>query len=144
MPSAQHSDLISETQFWRIVLNPNQFYLGRSVVLLKRPCGELSQVTEPEWRELREIIVQMESAGKKAFGATMLNWSCLMNLAYQNSPPDPQVHWHFLPRYSNSVTFAGLTFTDESFGKRNIDGKRTVPTDVLVEIRNAIKNELHF
>jgi diadenosine tetraphosphate (Ap4A) HIT family hydrolase len=96
----------------------DQTYLGRSVVVLKREnCGDLAELTKEEMLDFLELVGRLENAFRKAFNATMFNWSCLMNLAYQNVPPDPHVHWHFRPRYDHTVTFFGLDFIDPNFGK---------------------------
>lgn len=96
---------------------PDQTYFGRCVVVLKRKCGDLADVTNEEMIDLLENVVRkLESAFRKAFGATMFNWACLMNNAYQEKPPDPQVHWHLRPRYDRIVEFEGETFVDSDFG----------------------------
>lgn len=91
------------------MLLSDQTYLGRSVVTLKRrDCGDLAKLTEDEILDFLDLVGKLENAFRKAFNATMFNWTCLMNLAYQNTPPDPHVHWHFRPRYDHKVSFAGL------------------------------------
>ena len=59
-----------ETDFWDIKLLENQYYLGRSVVLLKRDCEELSGLTDEEFMDLFEIIKRLESSMKNIFGVT--------------------------------------------------------------------------
>lgn len=69
----------------------------------------------------------------------MFNWSCLMNFAYRNDPPDPQVHWHFRPRYKHPVDFAGEKFEDRAFGSHYERGtKRKVSDIVAKKIAQAI------
>ena len=89
---------IYDTSYWNVVLNPNQTYFGRSVVVLKRACGDLAAITEEELLDFFVIVKRMETLFRSTFDATMFNWSCLMNDAYQKTPPNPQVHWHCLPR----------------------------------------------
>jgi len=108
---------ILETDYWVVVLADDQAYLGRCYVTLKRHCGDLAELSKEEWNDLHILISRLESSVKKAFGATLFNWTCLMNLAYQNKPYNPHVHWHFRPRYERPVEFAGLTFNDPEFGK---------------------------
>ena len=108
---------VFETSFWKVFLADDQAYLGRCYVTLKRHAGDLSKLTQDEWDDLLEVIIKLESSVKKAFGATLFNWTCLMNLAYQNNPPNPHIHWHFRPRYSHPVRFAKLTFEDPEFGQ---------------------------
>jgi diadenosine tetraphosphate (Ap4A) HIT family hydrolase len=110
------NELIFETNFWKVILADDQAYLGRSYVTLKRHCGSLSELSQSEWDDFYIIVSKLESAVKKAFGASLFNWSCLMNLAYQNTPPNPHVHWHFKPRYKTPIDLDGEIFTDEEFG----------------------------
>ncbi len=109
-------DFIFETKHWEVYLNLDQYYLGRSVVVAKRDVKNLSDLKEDEWLDFSILVKKFESALKKAFDATMFNWTCLINNAYQNNPPDPQVHWHFRPRYNKTHRFMGIEFNDMEFG----------------------------
>ena len=117
---------IFESKYWEVVLNPNQTYLGRSVLLLKRQCGDLAEITRDEILDFFDLVKKMESMFREVFGATMFNWSCLMNNAYQEKPSHPQVHWHFIPRYDHPVEFAGKTFRDPNFSHRSISEKTAI------------------
>lgn len=106
-----------ETNFWKVILMPDQTYLGYCVVsLLRRDCGDLADLNSEEIADFFKLAKKLEDAFRQAFNATMFNWACLMNFAYQNNPPDPHVHWHFRPRYNHVVKFAGLEFVDPNFG----------------------------
>ena len=89
------------------------------------------------------VVKKLEAALKKSFDATMFNWSCLMNNAYQNDPPDPQVHWHFRPRYNHKVDFEGEIFEDKDFGHhyaRNTDRKisEELSKKLILKIRASL------
>ena len=137
--------VVLETKFWKAILINEQAYLGRCVVLLKRDCANLSSLTSGEWQDFHEnIIKRLESALKNAFGATMFNWSCLMNNAYQEENPKPYVHFHFRPRYKDRVIFKGEEFLDSEFGYHyNPKGKHIVSTKTLKEIFEKIKRCLN-
>jgi diadenosine tetraphosphate (Ap4A) HIT family hydrolase len=105
-----------DTQYWVGYIAPDQRYLGRMVVVLKRPCPELSKITFDEMADFHQVVVLLENVGKRMLGATMFNWTCLMNNAYQEVDPQPQVHWHFRPRYSQGAFFKGTRFADPNFG----------------------------
>jgi diadenosine tetraphosphate (Ap4A) HIT family hydrolase len=141
--------IIYETKYWKVFLNQSdQYCLGRSVVLLKRSCKLLSGITKEEIINLLEIIKKLENALTKSFGATMFNWTCLMNdsykrIKYREKKDDPQVHLHFRPRYKNKIKFAGEVFIDEEFArhyKRKSD--KQVSDKVLKKIVEKIKGEL--
>lgn len=136
-------NFIFQTEHWNVYLNPDQYYLGRSVVVAKRNVGSMSELKEDEWRDFAKLVKGFESAFKKAFGATMFNWTCLMNDAYKNNPPNPQVHWHFRPRYKNPVKFEGVKFEDKEFGNHYARGTNfEVPEKIFLKIIEKIKENL--
>jgi diadenosine tetraphosphate (Ap4A) HIT family hydrolase len=81
----------------------------------------------------------MENALRRAFNATMFNLSCYMNLSYQESPPDPHIHWWIVPRYDHPVSIAAMTFEDPRFGNPY---DHAVWLDVSDEIRLQIVERL--
>jgi len=105
-----------ETGHWRAVLAPNQSLVGTCVIHLKRHAGDLADLTPEEMLELLELIRKHEWVLEKALEATMFNWSCYMNHAYRNEPPDPHVHWWAVPRYIHVVKIEDWTFNDPDFG----------------------------
>lgn len=136
--------IILETEHWKVELNTyDQTYLGRSFVSAKRDVGTMSDLTNEEWLDFAAVVKKLEAACKSSFGATMFNWTCLMNLAYQNDPPDPHVHWHFRPRYKAAVKFASETFEDIDFGQHYARGtERRVGDEQAREIVAAIQKYL--
>jgi len=141
--SSQDGDFIYETKYFRVFLADEQSYLGRCVIALKRHCETLSDLNEEEWLDFAKLVKHLESALKKAFDATMFNWTCLMNDAYKSSKPNPHAHGHFRPRYNHKVKFAGLVFEDTEFGY-HYDRTRTleVSDEVKKKIIQKIKDNL--
>lgn len=84
--------IIFETPYWFIKLMPKQLYLGRCVIVLKRKCGNLAGLNQEEVIDFSEVVKKLEGTLRKTFQATMFNWTCLMNDAYKEAPPNPQVH----------------------------------------------------
>lgn len=82
-------DQIYETRYWAVSLAADQGYLGRCYITLKRHCGDMAELEKTEWSDFAGLVKRLEDALRKAFGAAMFNWSCLMNDAYQNQPPNP-------------------------------------------------------
>ncbi|MDP3741903.1 MAG: HIT family protein [Candidatus Micrarchaeota archaeon] len=107
---------------------------------MNRHAGSIPELSQEEWADLFEIMKKFENAAKKAFGATSINWTCLMNHAYKLKPYNPHVHWHPRPRYAQPIEFSGETFTDEKFGRHYeaIDANRKLSD----EFRKAIESEL--
>jgi len=138
-------DVIFQTKYWQVNLGHNQGYLGYSVAMLKRHCPNLSELTTEEWLDFSQLVKKTENLFIKTFGASLLNWSCLMNGAYESKPANPHVHWHIYPRYERDVRFAEITFTDPEFGdhyfshtQRNIN----LPEEILQKIVKALKDNL--
>ena len=137
------NELIFETKFWKVNLASDQAYLGRCYVTLKRHCGNLAELESSEWTNFVEIVKKLESALKKSFDATMFNWTCLMNNAYQNDPPNPHVHWHFRARYNHKIEFAGGVFEDSEFGHHyNRERKQEVSNNIKKKIVDKIRENL--
>ena len=135
--------LLNETRYWRICLAPNQSLLGTCVIHLKRHTGDLANLTDEELLEFLQVVRNVEASITSAFGATMFNWSCYMNHAYRESPPDPHIHWWAVPRYSHTVGFHDLHFEDPHFGNP-YDHYRVmdIPKKIRLEIATYIKTNL--
>jgi diadenosine tetraphosphate (Ap4A) HIT family hydrolase len=135
--------VIYETKYWEVKLSPDQAYLGRCTVKIKRDVSTLSELRKEEWLDFADIVIKMENALKKTFNATMFNWTCLMNNAYLQKSYKPIVHWHFRPRYTKKVKFLGNTFEDKEFGK-HYDRKRKeiVSSELLSKIAEEIKKNI--
>lgn len=143
--SSKDNNFIYETKYWIIFLAKDQSYLGRCVVVLKRHCGDLAELKDEEWLDFKEIVKKLELALKKSFNATMFNWTCLMNNAYQNKQPNPHVHWHFRPRYNHKVKFEGTTFEDPDFGHHyDRARKQNVSNDIKRKIIEKIRQSIQI
>jgi diadenosine tetraphosphate (Ap4A) HIT family hydrolase len=134
---------ILRTKYWNVGLGQNQAYFGRAYVTLLKHKGSLSELSSEEWQDFEVLVKKLETAYHKAFGADPLNWSCLMNNAYQEKPYSPHVHWHLMPRYEKSVQIGGLTFEDEEFGHMFAPFKERIVDDrVVEEIAEKLKSYL--
>lgn len=132
--------LLFETDHYRVFLNEDdQYYLGRSVALLKRDAPTLSNITPEEWVDLGLVIRIYENALKKTFNTTNFNWSCTLNTAYRSETPDPQVYWHVRPRYRNTIKFKDRIFKDNLFSKHYQTRTKLLLTKNFCE---AIANEI--
>ncbi|WP_414470488.1 HIT family protein [Methanobacterium sp. ACI-7] len=137
-----YGNIIYETEYWQIYLAPSQRYFGTCVVVLKRHCSDLKGLKSREWDDFKEIIDKLEITIKKTFNPTLFNWSCFMNSAYREHSPNPEVHWHFIPRYDYKFDFEGLEFEDPDFGYIPRPIERKVPKRVMEKIMQMIKENL--
>jgi diadenosine tetraphosphate (Ap4A) HIT family hydrolase len=142
-PENQEYLFIHESRFWRVVLAPNQILVGRCAIQLKRHCGDLAEINPEEAMDWLHIVVKMETALRKSFEATLFNWSCLMNLSYQENPPDPHIHWWVVPRYNHPVKIANLVFEDPQFGNPYDHSLRLdVPRDLRQQLVEKIQRSI--
>lgn len=107
--------LVHKTERWLVYTHQQQGYLGRCVVTARRSLTSLSDMTDEDWLDFAALTKDYESKIKDVFGATMFNWTCMMNNAYKGGE-EPHVHWHVRPRYSKDVSFQNTIFSDPQFG----------------------------
>ena len=143
--SEKPNNFISETKHWEVYLNPDQYYLGRCVIVAKRDVPEMSLLTKDEWLDFAKLSRKIEVGFKKIFEATMFNWTCLMNNAYKDKNPHPEVHWHLRPRYAKSVSFAGQKFEDVEFGHHYKNGTESPVTsqiekEIILKIKEILES----
>lgn len=121
-PDPQEADMrIHEGEFWRVALRDNQAFLGTSFITLKDHKESLEQLSAEEDREFVEIRNRLIGALGMSFKPDVVNLSCLMNLAFNSNgdpefEPQPHVHWHFKPRYSEPRQIGDEVFSDPEFG----------------------------
>ena len=137
-----YGELIHETDCWKIFLAPSQRYLGTCVVVLKRQCKNLAELETCEWTDFADTVQKLEGSLDEAFKPTLYNWSCFKNASFRNENPNPEVHWHFIPRYKTKVEFAGIAFEDPDFGYIPQPIEERVSDDVMAKIRAEILKNL--
>jgi diadenosine tetraphosphate (Ap4A) HIT family hydrolase len=133
-----YGDVLFETSYWIIYLAPSQRYLGTCVVALKRHCKDLSQVEKNEWVDFGIIVQKLELALQKTFKPTLYNWSCFKNSTFRTKKPNPEIHWHFIPRYQDEVDFEGVKFRDQDFGYIPQPIKQEISLKLREKLVNAI------
>ena len=131
------------TDHWRCVLNGrDQRYPGRCIVVARRHVASVPELDEEEWSELRDVMRRVESAGRRAFGADVANWGCLMNHAFQEDEARPHVHWHYRPRFRAPVEVAGLRFEDDAFGRHYEREYRVLDDEALEQIVERLRSSV--
>ena len=99
---------------WEVVFGEwSQEFIGYSIISCNKES--LSDLTNDDWLELGVLEKELERVCQKLFGATMFNFSCLMNNAYRDNEK-PHVHFHFIPRYKNAVNLFNKKYIDKHFG----------------------------
>lgn len=137
-----YGKLIWGTDLWEIYLAPSQRYLGTCVVSLKRHCHDLSQVKDKEWVDFAIVVRKLEKSLEQSFHPTLYNWSCFKNSVFRSENPNPEIHWHFIPRYKDPVEFEGIIFKDPDFGYIPLPLKKDIEEEIMGKIAIKIKNHL--
>lgn len=132
---------IKSYQYWDVYLHENQCYLGRVFVLLKNKdvngMEDFLAIDGEIRKEFFLIGKQIKEALKTLFKPDKMNYAALSNVS-------EKVHVHFIPRYKQTRTCAGITFNDSRFGKNYApyDRSFSVEEQVLITIRDKIKDQL--
>lgn len=85
--------LIKEFDNWAWTLRPAQLAIPSTVISLKRPAENLSDLTENETQELSQVFKFLETQLKNNFSFEKINYLALMMV-------DFHVHFHVITRYS--------------------------------------------
>jgi diadenosine tetraphosphate (Ap4A) HIT family hydrolase len=101
--------VVAEGDTWTIAVNRNQDLLGKTMVVLRRPCTAVVDLTPEEWASLHKEIQRVVAALSEMFYPDQFNLAFLMN-------QDAQVHLHVIPRYTGSRSWNGRSFTDAHWG----------------------------
>lgn len=102
--------IVHETPFWTWSLFPNQSYLGRVQMTLRRQChGSLADITDDEWLDLRASLRSYEDLMAGLFQPDRFNYVQLGNVW-------PHVHVHAIPRYATPRDWNAINFTDTRWG----------------------------
>jgi len=100
--------LVKEYKHWVALLRPEQVTIGSLVLAAKSEATRLGQLSDEEWGEFAKVSKEMEALLAKVFDAEKFNYLALMM-------KDPNVHFHFIPRYSKSVNINGKDYTDRDW-----------------------------
>lgn len=127
---------IKEYKYWIVDLAINQRYLGKCIIRLRRHLEDFFDINEEELKEFFVITKRLRNVIKEIFGADMFNYATLGNVVRH-------VHLHFIPRYSKSTTFLGVTFEDENWGDNYWPHRDfQIPKKVQLAIRDKIRERL--
>ena len=107
------------------------------------PRIALPDITEEEQLDFFVLIKKLESFYKEKIGATMFNYSCLMNNAYRDNET-PHVHYHFRPRYKNPISILGQEFADPNFGEHYLSSSLDNNGDIIIsnDVRDYIRTQM--
>ena len=99
---------IAESEYWTLVLNHNQRFLGACFWVLRRHIESVVELTAEEWADLHPQIIRTTRVLVQHFKPDHFN-----NVFLQNQ--DRHVHMHIFPRYAQPHIFAGNLFEDADY-----------------------------
>lgn len=131
----EKQNLVKEYNYWKLLVKEEPNKLGRLVAILKREAFPLQNITSEEMAEYSTIVKEVEPALEKAFGAYLVQH---MHLAFV----DKQIHFHIIPRYKETIEFAGINWTDDQNPNPLVQSKVECSRDVLDKTISKLKEFL--
>ena len=107
----QETDFIKEYNNWFLILNHEQGFLGRCILILKSHQTDEMDITDEEAQEKHTIYRLWRAAIAKSFNPDKINQAQLGNEEHVHKG---HLHWHFVPRYRRPIYFAGIEFQSDS------------------------------
>ena len=97
--------LIKEYDYWVVLLRPTQVTFSSLVIVCKEDAESISSISSLANSEFHIVVNDVEQVLKKIFKYDKINYLALMMV-------DKHVHFHVLPRYSESILFNGIRYSD--------------------------------
>ena len=96
---------VTEFEHWIVLLRPAQVTLGSLVLASKSDATAFADLPFEAFAELAGAVRAVETALTQFVRYERLNYLMLMMV-------DPNVHFHIIPRYSESRSWNGIQFVD--------------------------------
>ena len=119
---------IKEFRYWILMVRPVPVTIGSCVILLKRECTSLSDVTKEEMAEFPDVCQFFERACTTLYGAVKFNY-------HADMMKDAFVHFKAIPRYDKVVIRHGMEFVDVDFPLTESLTKHKMSEEVLQNIK---------
>ncbi len=131
----QEDLFIKEFSYWLLLLRPVPVTIGSCVILLKRKCCSLSEITKEEMAEFPEVCHYFENSCKSLYGAVKFNY-------HANMMKEDFVHFHAIPRYNKIVKKHGIDWVDHDWPLAEKMTKLEVEKDILKKVKqDFLENE---
>ena len=127
--------LIKEFEHWLVLLRPAQVTLGSLVLAAKDDATAYANLPRGAFDEQADAVAAIETGLAQFVGYERINYLMLMMV-------DPNVHFHVIPRYSQTRLWKGIDFADAGWpGPPKLDSAVKLGTEqisVLVTEISAI------
>ena len=128
------NNLVKEYKHWKLLVRKNHVFLGSCVAITKQHHDLLSELSNEEMAEYKEVAEDIEKALKKLW-----NFDCIHHLLLMMK--DKHTHFHILPRYVGTKEFAGVDWED-GYDKPPLGISNKPQQEILNQIREEIKKAI--
>ncbi len=104
------SSLIKEYQHWYLLCRPQQVTFAAMILIAKSDVHSLADLSTEYFAEFESIVKEISIKLQPILKYEKINYLMLMMV-------DPEVHFHILPRYSETKSFEEITFIDAGWPK---------------------------
>ncbi|MCU4156460.1 adenylyltransferase/cytidyltransferase family protein [Carboxylicivirga sp. A043] len=131
------NSLIKEYDHWLLLLRSEQVTLGAMILICKEDVNQFHAISEEAMQEMSIITKEIELCIQAELKAEKINYLMLMMV-------DPEVHFHVIPRYSQSVDFENFNYTDGSWpGAIDLAShKNTISDEQKILVRDYLRGLL--
>ena len=125
--------LVREFDHWVVLLRPAQVTLGSLVLAAKSGAIGFGALPPAAFAELSVVVPAVEAALSAVARYERINYLMLMMV-------DPHVHFHVIPRYSETRQWRGHAFADAGWpGVPDLKTVVTLGSSAFAELKNEIK-----
>lgn len=118
---------------WVVQVRPKQVTLGASVLIARRHAESLGGLLPAEAAGFADAVTNLEGRLREAFRYDKINYLLLMMV-------DRHLHFHVIPRYAETRSFAGISWPDPAWPKGPPHMDAAVSAEGAVEaVRKALK-----
>lgn len=140
----QGVDFIKEYKHWFLILNHEQGFLGRCILILKNHKTDEIEITSEETLEKHAIYCIWRNAIAKSFNPDKINQAQLGNEEHIHKG---HLHWHFVPRYRRPIYFASMKFQSDTpetqkFIFSSVHKRMVYPIDARTKIKEELLKHL--
>ena len=100
--------LVREYRHWVLLIRPAQVTAGSLILAAKGESTAYGDLPAEAFTEQGAIIAELEQKLRDVVNMDKINYLMLMMV-------DPHVHFHIIPRYQGSRSFAGLELADHGW-----------------------------
>ena len=124
--------LIAEYDHWVVLLRPSQVTLGSLVLAAKSDATAYGQLPPAAFSEQANIVAAIERRLKAFTEYERINYLMLMMV-------DPNVHFHVIPRYEGTRTWAGVDFLDAGWpGPPRLDAATVLDPAIQRKMKDEV------